>query len=268
MSLIGTTSIGIHIMAKKRPHKPDILDRIIARAEGRNDYTPEPEPEPKPVLEKALIKKNPDALQRLEHAYIRMGITAEAVESYPVISSLFNDIGGVPAVMEYLRASHIPEAREMIRYWDMYGDSEDGIKELIPFEAYCVAAKCTKKRVLQLIMGEICEQSDMASILMAAAAHPDVLKKTIEVAKSDLYGSSEARKILHQNRGFLPTPKTQNVNIHGNLNQDNRQDNRQIANVSLSELDLMGEKISKSVDRFNESRIIDVDDEPIIDVDQ
>lgn len=251
---------------RKGDRKPTIREMIkaaadIAAAEIQcNDYT-EPTPATPPektMLEKALVraKRTPDELARLDNVYTRFEITAAQVEACPNISDAFDDIGGVVAVIEYLRSSDDGGAKELLRYWDMYKDSEDSAKSIIPFEAYCVAAKMTKKKLMQVVMGEVCEQSDVASTLLAAAAHPKIVQKTISVAQSDAFGAGDARKILHQHRGFLPTPKTQQVNIHGNLNQDNRQDNRQTANISLLELDKANERISRAVDRFNEARVI------------
>lgn len=249
-------------MGKKKKSAPDIMDKIIAMAEGLPEpLLPDP---PKTIITKALHSRPPDDARRIEETYIRMEIKDEDVVAFPDVADSFDDIGGIPAVVQYLRSSDAKEAKDFLYYWDMISLN---MRAVVPFEAYCVAAKMTKKRLMMIVMGEVCEQSDLASTMLAAAAHPRIVKKTIEIAESERDGATEARKILHQHRGFLPTPKTQQVTIHGNVNQDNRQDNSQTANISLMELDKSSDKISRAVDRFNESKVIRDPDAEFIDVD-
>lgn len=241
---------------KKAVVEPEITleEQIAAMAaeqeavEKCNDYTPPPAP---------VAKKDYRGDVAVSNAYTRLEVTHEEVEAYPKVVEQFENIGGVEAVIEYLRGSDDRLAKELVRLYDTYQNAET--KALIPFEAYCVSAKVTKKKLFQLVMGEVCEQSDTASTLLAAAFHPQIVKKTIDVALGYGPDSGEARSVMHKHRGFLPTPKTQTVQIHGNLNQDNRQTTNNNATISVGELDLGFAKISKADDRFNEARIVKVE---------
>ncbi|MGH7184551.1 MAG: hypothetical protein ACREJN_21610 [Nitrospiraceae bacterium] len=193
--------------------------------------------------------------------YERTGITAEEVEAFPRITDCFEKLGGVDKVLQYLDGSDEPKAREIMRLHRLIPVADGyGRKVPVPFEALCVIAKVSKKKFLQMLVGEVCEHSDAMSNLLAASAHPDIVQKTIEVAVSDDYGASEARSILHKHRGFLPTPKTQQVNIRGNVNQDNRQTTNNNATVLIGDLEFDNEKISRAVDRFNEARVFKVEE--------
>lgn len=240
---------------KKTPKPGSLEAKIQAAVEALETreaesviITPEPEPET------AVVQVDSETMQRVENAYVRMGITAEEVAAYPIVTTQFKDIGGVDGVVAYLRGSDDKVAREVLRNYDAISRSQT--KAAIPFEAYCVAARVSKKKFFQVLMGEVCDQSDTVSTLLAASAHPEIVQKTIAIAKSDAFGANEARSILHKHRGFLPTPKTQQVNIHGNVNQDNRQDNSKNVIIPLGDLAIGVRKISKATDRFNAARIV------------
>lgn len=232
--------------------KDSLLEAIEARA---RELTPPPEPD-KPIL-KAAVKRTKSELIKYEDALVRLEIAPSAkeamelIESFPNITNAFSDIGGVPAVLEYLKSSDATEARTLLRKW---GEIAPTTRELLPFEAFVVAAKCSRKRMLQIIIGEVSEQSSAEAVLLAAVKHKDIVQKTINVALSNDFGATDARKVMHQHRKFLPTPKNQVVNIGGDMTVDNRQDNRQIANVSVASLDQARDKIAGAVDRFNKGR--------------
>lgn len=244
--------------ARKPAKTQDELDELAFEAKVAakiaetecNDYTP------KPPESTTVVKKSKDELQKLEDFYLLLGTTPAEVEAYPKITSSFEAVGGVEGVLAYFRASDDRGAKEIVR---LYGITP--VKLDVPFEAYCVSAKLSKKKVLQILIGEASEQSDNLSTLLAAIAHPKIVEKTIKVGLSDEYGASEARNVLHKNRGFTPLPKSQQVNIHGNVHQDNRQDNSQNATINIGDLDLDNEKINRATDRFNESRVFKVENE-------
>jgi hypothetical protein len=238
----------------KAPKTP-VIDPLLAKIQAaaakleeaeRNDYTHY-------VKDEALIVKEDTNLVRVQAFYDRVGITSEEVAAFPCVTDNFKDVGGTDGVIRYFRGSEDKNAKEIVRLFDL---NRGQTQLAIPFEAYCVAAKVTKKKFMQLLMGEVCEQSDVVSTLLAAQAHPDIVKKTVSVALSDQFGANESRAILHKHRGFLPTPKTQQVNIHGNVNQDNRQDNSKNLIIPLGDLAIGSGKIAKATDRFNAARIV------------
>ncbi|MGH7181965.1 MAG: hypothetical protein ACREJN_08320 [Nitrospiraceae bacterium] len=247
------------------PLEAAVMAQIQARMEAetaeitRNDYG---QNDPKTT---ELVPTGSKELAKLDNFYIKLGITSADVAACPIISDTFKSIGGEEAVLDYLRASDDRTAKEIVRlYGSVPIQDGSGRKLPVPFEAFCVAAKVSRKKFLQLLVGEVSEQSDLMSNMLAASAHPKVVEETIRVATSDEFGASEARSILHKHRGFLPTPKTQNVNIRGNLNQDNRVDNSQNATINIGDLEFGNEAIGKATDRFNEARVFKVEesDEP------
>lgn len=258
----------------RRPRKPpidpleaSIMAQVEARSaeidaelakNGRNDYTQNDHKTTE------MVRISEDTALRLDNFYVLLGVTKEEVEEFPKITSIFESIGGVEAVIGYLRASDDRIAHDIVRLYglvpihdvDIHGNP---YKLPVPFEALCVSAKVTKRKFFQILMGEVSDQSDMMSNILAANAHPKVVQETIRVAVSDEWGAGEARSILHRHRGFLPTPKTQNVNIRGNASIDNRVDNSQNATINIGDLEFGNEAISKSVDRFNEVRVFKVE---------
>jgi hypothetical protein len=99
--------------------------------------------------------------------------------------------------------------------------------------------------VLELVTGACFEQSDAVAALLSKAAKPVILQKAIKLAVKPKQW--EDRKMIMQHEGYAPIPKTQVVNVQGDVNTDNRQQSVSIG--SLNKIDtLMGE----ITDRFNE----------------
>jgi hypothetical protein len=88
----------------------------------------------------------------------------------------------------------------------------------------------TTTRLFELIAGAVFTQSRYEAALLAAASHPKIVAKSIEKALEEPVmvpvgdGSFTAqpaksgladRKMLHQQAGFLPMPKTQIVSLPG-----------------------------------------------------
>lgn len=239
---------------RKAPKKDSLLAAIEARAKEMDpDNALSSLVQSKPILEAATKSLTPADTLKVEAAYVRMEVDRAMVESFPNITNSFRDIGGVEAVIGYLRASPSPEAKTVVRLWDQQMTS---VRSLVPFEAYVVAAGCSRKRMLQIIIGEVSEQSNEEAALLSAVKHRDIVQKTVDVALSDEYGSGEARKMLLQHRRFLPMPKNQ-VIMGDVINHDNRQQNlnSQVANISVKSLEESRTRIGASTDRFNRDRI-------------
>lgn len=178
---------------------------------------------------------------------------------HPTITPiLINGLGAIDKVIiPYLRGSDDKFAIELVRLWDLGTKQEH--KE-VPFEGYCLAAKSTPKKMMGIIMQTVVEQADVATEFMLATAKTAVVGKTIKLAKTTK--GYDERKIILQNRGVMAAPKNQVFNNFGSVNQDNR---KQIANVSVSQLDEDNDKISAAVDQFNAQRVLKAGTVPVID---
>ncbi len=191
---------------------------------------------------------------RLEEAYERLGVTSLDVETVPKITHILKELPagqskakGTDRAIEFLRGSGDADARKWLDVYDLIPAYE---RKILPFEAFCVACNLTTKRVLELVTGACFEQSTAAAILIAKAAHPTLVKKSISLAKQP--GGWEDRKMLHQREGFAPIPKTQVVNVQGDVNTDNRTQTN-LQNISIGELAGIEDNMGRIADRFNES---------------
>lgn len=189
----------------------------------------------------------------------RLELLPEDLYKHPTITPiLVKSLGSIDKVIEYLRSSSTKEAIELLRIWDLGSIKEH---KIIPFEAYCLSAKSTPKAMMGIIMQAIVEQSNLASELLVATAHPEIVQKTIKIAKTK--AGADERKAILQNRGFLPAPKNQVFNNYGNMTQDNR---KQVANVSVGQLSEDDDKISEAVDKFNAERVLKAGNLPKVEV--
>lgn len=189
----------------------------------------------------------------------KLEITPEMLDRHPTITPiLLNSLGTIVKVIGYLRGYDHKDARELVRLWDLGTKKEHAA---IPFEGYCLAAKSTPKLMMGVIMQAVVEQSDVATEFMLATAKTAVVDKTIKLAKTTK--GYDERKIILQNRGVMAAPKNQVFNNFGSVSQDNR---KQIANVSVSQLDDDNDKISAAVDQFNSERVLKAGTVSIIDV--
>jgi hypothetical protein len=170
---------------------------------------------------------------------VLLEVTPEAVAECPRIEHLFKGIGGQSKVLEYLSGSEETEARAILAMRGRLTYAQAGA---VPFEAYCVAAKITTKKIFGIISQEVMTQSSAATLLLSKAAHPRVVEATIKRAMGPL-GTADAR-MLHQAEGFVPVPKNSITHIHGNVDQ-----RTQVANVAV--LPPVEDNVRRLSDRFN-----------------
>jgi hypothetical protein len=176
-------------------------------------------------------------------AYVLLEITPEDVTACPRIEHLFKGIGGQSKVLEYLAGSEEPEARAVLAMRDRLSYAQAGA---VPFEAYCVAAKISTKKMFGVISQEVMTQSSAATMLISKAAHPKVVEATIARAMGPL-GTADAR-MLHQAEGFVPVPKNSITHIHGNVDA-----RTQTANVAV--LPPVEDNVRRLSDRFNSAMV-------------
>lgn len=137
---------------------------------------------------------------RRAQAYERLGVNPDHVRNAPQISPILkkSKISTAQAA-EYLRGAEDSEARRWLAKYDELSKREAAI---LPFEAFCLAAGLSPKKMFQVLCGAVFEQSANAGQLIRAAAHPAVVEQVIKTAKTAL-GTAE-KKMLLQASGMLP----------------------------------------------------------------
>jgi len=142
--------------------------------------------------------------------------------------------------LEYLSGSEELDARTIMA---LRGRLTATQADAVPFEAYCVAAGLSTKRVFGLIASETAEQSALAMSLVSKARRADVVQAAIDMAMSPL--GDKDRKLVLQAEGYAPVPRTAVTHVHGNV--DARQQTVQ-QNVVLPPVEDSTKRLN---DRFN-----------------
>jgi len=163
-----------------------------------------------------------------DRAYAALGVTREQVWAVPCVTPQIrqqmaelrradrtaSDGRRTPSEpIYYVNCSDDPEARRFREAWYTLPKSH---RKIVPLEAYCVAAGISPIRLLSIIAASIVRLNASASAVLAASAHPRVVRKTIEMAMTD-YGEAD-RATLHKAVGFLPTPKGTQISINATAN--------------------------------------------------
>ena len=190
----------------------------------------------------AKTKPSKPTKRKVDHAgeaLALLDVTEDKIREVPRIEHLFKAIGGKLRVMEFLEGSEEPEARKVVELRAKLSQLQ---AKAVPFEAYCIAAGVTTKKMFGVIAQEVAEQSSLAMTLLSKARRTDVVKAAIDAAVLPL-GSAD-RKLVLQAEGYAPVPKTNVTNIHGNV--DNR---TQTANVAV--LPPVEDSVRRLSDRFN-----------------
>lgn len=195
-------------------------------------------PQPVPI---APPKAEKDTEDYRAEAMILLDVKQEDLDASPKIEHLFRGIGGVPKVMEYLSGSEEPEARLILGLAAKLSGRQ---RQAVDFEAYCLAAKITPKKMFGIISAEVADQSERAAALINKASRWEVVEATVTSAKTPL--GVKDREMLHKANQFLPTPKNTFTLVRGDQVNDNRQ---QIAVAVLPPLE---DGIKRSSNRFNE----------------
>jgi len=194
----------------------------------------------------AIPSKSHDEL--VAETYERLGVSPEAVAVLPRIAHILKDLPhGIDQAIEFLRGSADPDARKWLAIYDEVPPS---YRNLVPVEAYCLAANLTTKRVLELVTGACFEQSDASASLLAKASKPAIIRATVDSALIPGLHGTQDRKMMHLHEGFVPVPKTSVVNVHGDVRTDNR-----IQSISIGELSGIESQMAKIANRFNERMV-------------
>lgn len=198
-------------------------------------------------------------VQRIADDLTMLDLTPAQVAAQPEITPTLRRAKLLPMVVEYLRGSADPDAKRYLGVWD--GLTKRSQADL-SIEVVATASGLSTERLFELIAGEVFRQAKYEGALLAAAAHPKVVAKSIEraleepitVTNSDGTQTTLAaecgvadRKMLHQQAGFLPMPKTQFVSLPGVKSIDAR---TQTQNVTV--LPSVESSVKRMADRFGE----------------
>ena len=189
-----------------------------------------------------LPDPNGPAMHNRAIAYARLGVTELQVAKSPQITPQLRMIemtvrrAGQPKITKSIDGMILSEVQhrapygpgsDLLRSWPSYlrsSDSADAAavidvyfslpkvyRELLPVEAFCIAANVSPMRILEAITASCVRLGAQASTLIAAVNHPRVVEKTVEMALTD--DGIEDRTTLHKATGFLPSPKGSQTNI-------------------------------------------------------
>lgn len=168
---------------------------------------------PTPVevaAEPVQLEKPMSTYDRICHS---LSLTPEMTRKQQKVSHWFQYIeggteNGGEIIFEYLRGSDDEDVQKLLNVYDQVDFRE---KDFLSFEEYCAAAGVSSVKVWGKLAEVTVTQSDVTSGIMAAMAHPKVLKATIEMAQTA--GGHRERKLLHTASGFLPRPKGAQTNL-------------------------------------------------------
>jgi hypothetical protein len=157
----------------------------------------------------------PPLTGRRLQAYKTLGVEPEVLKILPPISSQVRMLcsklkkRNLPATpYYYLKFSDSLEAKAVV---ELYYSLAKHTRDLVPLEAYCLAANVSTRRLFEVLMQACASVSQLASNITATINHPAVVEKTVEMALTD--EGYKDRVVLHRATGFLPAPKGAQTNI-------------------------------------------------------
>ena len=185
-------------------------------------------------------------------AYKSLGIDPLKVQSQPQITPMLKDIAkeiditsSVRTWMKFLETSSDMDAQAII---ESYRSITLKHSDKLTIEAFCLAANVPTSRALELITASIVRSGAQASTIIAAAMHPKVVKKTIDMALTD--DGFNDRQTLHKATGFLPSPKGSQTNINVTQNANPQ--------VAVAHVPSPESTIRRLADRFNADKMITI----------
>ena len=153
----------------------------------------------------------PNSRNSRAEAWRRLGIEDPSVlETLPRITRILAAAKqGLPHVLLALRASADPDARAFVRKYDSVSPSDRRYRIGSNWDAIAFAAGVDPLRLLEVAVSSLCRAGENVGPIIAAASHPRITKKTVQMAMTDK-GHRE-RKMLLSATGFLPTPKDSTI---------------------------------------------------------
>lgn len=191
---------------------------------------------------------------RRRAAYKSLGVEPAHVQELTPISSQLRMLStklkkrNLPASpYYYLKCTEALEARRIV---DLYYGMDKNKRDLIPIEAYCLAAAVAPLTLLNIIVLACQRVSSQTSAMLAAISQPQIVEKTIERALTD--DGFDDRVVLHKATGFLPTPKSPSVNVK--VNQTAHANAQSVAAPMIVNAPPPANTVRRLVDRFHEAR--------------
>ena len=168
------------------------------------------------------MKSRMDASTR---SRLRKLAKAHGLPTLPVTSTLDMAmrflIGGREQFVEYVMMAALDTtndyAEDAGRWWTVWQGMSTTMRNHATLDDVCAAAGVTRKHIVQAIVGMAVDLQCEVGDLLAAFAHPEIVAKTIELAKKD-EGAAE-RKMLLDHAGFLPQPKGTNILVSQRVGQ-------------------------------------------------
>lgn len=199
-----------------------------------------PDPE---MLRQIAIEREETKTENRGRAMEILEVTQEQLDATPKIEHLLRGIGGKGKVMDYLEGSDEPEARKIL-------DIRRGLTiaefDSVPFEALCIKAGITTKKMFGIIAAEATDQEQKAAALITRARQAEVVTATVEMALMPM--GEKDREMFHKHTGFLPLPK--GAVIQNIRNQVNDNSNHQ-SKTEVVILPALESGMKRLGDRFN-----------------
>jgi hypothetical protein len=151
---------------------------------------------------------------------------AHHIPTLPVTSTLDMAmrflIGGREQFIEYVHMASLDQTNDFAeaagQWWVVWQGMTPMMRMYATLDDICAAAGVSRKHIVQAIVGMAIDLQCEVADLVAAFAHPEIVAKTIEYAKTP--AGAEERRMLLSHAGFLPQPKGTNILVSqrvGNL---------------------------------------------------
>lgn len=135
----------------------------------------------------------------------------------------------MPTVIAALRSSEDPDA---VLFLDKFDSIRAGDQERLSVEEICVAAGVATKRLLELGVSALVEDSRSAGAIVAATYHPAVIEATAKSAitpdvyfdeqgKLHIHDGHSDRKLFLSGTGFTPQPASRPGGVFVNITNQN-----------------------------------------------
>jgi hypothetical protein len=160
-------------------------------------------------------KRRKSPAQLAAEAFEWLNITPEQVTAEVQVSHWFPRLGGLDAVLGYLRAADRPEATRIIELWN---STSTTYRRVLPFEAFCVAAAVKPMDMFAIVAVQICFQGGDAAKGLASITRGHAVDGWLARARTP--GGWRERRMLAQQIGFVPAGKW--VNVYACQNADTR----------------------------------------------
>lgn len=187
----------------------------------------------------------------------RLGVAPEKLLGLPRITHILDHAeGGLPTVVAALRLSDDDDARKFLDRYDAVSDSD---RKYLVVEEIAVAAEVSPKRLLEIAVSALVEDSRSSGAIIAATYHPRVIRKTAEAAlHDDVYydengrlqggGGHADRKLFLTGTGFLPQSSKGAGGVFVTVNNQNAQANVGVQPVGEGEPEQEGDRFNAAED--------------------